>query len=277
MGLALRSAVYVGFDAASLSGVVLARGFGRRRLRSFVRVPLAPDAIAPSAVSPNILRPEEVREALRRLRQQLGRAGSAATLVLPDGTARLALLEVEGDNLRDYARFRLGPGLPYPLGEAVVDVLPAGPGRALAAAVRRSIVEEYEEVATTAGFTRERVDLAPFVGLAGMLRRDRAPEVHALLGEAALSLAAFDARGIAVVRQRRRDPAAGEGERLFAEAARTARLLGDGDDFRLTLCGAGAGELGRELVAAGLPAEIRGPAEPAGAGEAAWLTGLLAC
>jgi hypothetical protein len=275
MGVGLRPPVYVAFDAASLTGAVFGRGFGRRRLRSFVRIPLPPDALAPSAVSPNVLRPEETRDALRRLRQQLGRGGPA-TLVLPEGVARLALLEVEGENLRDYARFRLGPSLPYPAGEAVVDVLPAGPGRALAAAVRRSIVEEYEAAATAAGFTRERVDLAPFIGLAGMLQRDRAPKVHALLGEAALCLAAFDGRGIAVVRQRRRDPAPGEGERLFAEAARTARLLGDGDAFRLTLCGAGAGELARELVAAGLPAESRGPAEPAGAGEVAWLTGLLA-
>lgn len=274
MVLALRPPVYVGFDAASLSGAALARGFGRRRLQSFARIPLSPDAIAPSAVFRNILRPEEVRDALRRLRQQLGRGGRA-TVVLPDGVARLALLEVEGQDLRDYARFRLGPGLPYPLAEAVVDVLPVGPGRALAAAVRRSIVEEYEAAATAGGFTRERVDLAPLLGLAGILERDPAPRVHALLGEAALSLAAFDTKGLAAFRQRRRDPAPGEGERLFAEAARTARLLGDGDDFRLALSGAGAGELGRELAGAGLSAETRS-AEPAGAGEAAWLVGLLA-
>ncbi len=275
MVLALRPPVYVGFDAASLSGAVLARGFGGRRLQSFARIPLSTDVLAPSAVSPNVLRPEEMREALRRLRQQLGRGGPA-TLVLPDGVARLSLLEIEGEDLRDYARFRLGSGLPYPLSEAVVDVLPAGPGRVLAAAVRRCIVEEYEAAAAAAGFARERVDLAPLVGLAGMLEHDRGPKVHALLGERALSLAAFDAKGIAAFRQRRRDPAPGEGERLFAEAVRTARLLGDGDDFRLTLSGAGAGELGRELAAAGLSAETRGPAEPAGAGEAAWLAGLLA-
>jgi len=129
MVFALRPPVYVGFDAASLSGAALARGFGGRRLQSFARIPLSPDVLAPSAVSRNILRPEEVRDALRRLRQQLGRGGPA-TLVLPDGVARLALLEVEGQDLRDYARFRLGPGLPYPLTEAVVDVLPVGPGRA---------------------------------------------------------------------------------------------------------------------------------------------------
>ncbi len=275
MVLTLRAPVYVGFDAASLSGAVLARRFGSRRLQSFARVPLTPDVLVPSATAPNVLRPEELRDALRRLREELRRDGPAV-LVLPDGVARLSLLEVEGEDQRDYARFRLGPGLPYPLSEALVDVLPVGPGRALAAAVRRSIVEEYEAVAAAAGFIKERVDLAALVGLAAILERDPSPRVHVLLGERALSLAAFDAKGIAAFRQRWRDAAPGEGERLFAEAVRTARLLGDGDDFRLTLSGAGASALGRELEAAGLSAETRSPAEPAGAGEAAWLAGLLA-
>jgi hypothetical protein len=275
MVLALRAPVYVGFDAASLSGAVLSRGFGGRRLQSFARIPLSPGALVPSAVSRNILRPDEVRDALRRLRPSLGR-GRAVTLVLPDGVARLVLLEVAGEDLHDYSRFRLGPGLPYPLAEAVVDVLPVGPGRALAAAVRRAIVEEYEAAAAAAGLARDRVDLAPLVGLAGILERDPSPRVHALLGDAVLSLAVFDGKGVAAFRQRRRDPAPGEGERLFAEAARTARLLEDGDSFRFALSGAGAGELGRELAAAGLPAEARGPDGPAGAGMAAWLAGLLA-
>jgi len=275
MVLALRAPVYVGFDAATLSAAVPARGFGRRRLQSFERIHLSPGAIAPSAVSPNLLRPEEVRDALRRLREQLGRVGPAV-LVLPDAAARLSLLDVEGDDQRDYARFRLSSGLPYPVSEALVDVLPVGPGRALAAAVRRSIVEEYEAAASAAGFVKERVDLAALVGLAGILERDPSPRVHILLGETSISLAALDARGIVAFRQRRRDVAAGEGERLFAEAARTARILGDGDRFRLTLSGADAPTLGRELEAAGLSAETRGPVEPAGAGEAAWLAGLLA-
>jgi hypothetical protein len=275
MVLALRPPVYVGFDATTLSAAALARGFGRRRLRVFESVALSPGVLNPSPVSPNVLRPGELREALSHLRSRLGRGGGAV-LVLPEGTARLSLLEVEGNDLRDYARFRLGSGLPYPVQEAVVDVLRVGPGRALAAAVRRSIVEEYEAAAAGAGFERERVDLAPLVGVAGLLGRDPSLTVHALLGETALSLVAFDRRGLVTYRQRRRDPTEGEGERLFAEAVRTARLLGNGNDFRLTLSGAGAAEIGRDLTASGISVEVRGLAEPAPAREAAWVAGLLA-
>ncbi len=275
MVLALRPPVYVGFDATALSGAALARGFGRRRLSAFECVALPPGVLNPSPVSRNVLRPGELREALSSLRARLGR-GSGAVLVLPEGAARLSLLEIEGSDLRDYARFRLGSGLPYPVQEAVVDVLKVGPGRALAGAVRRSIVEEYEAAAAGAGFVRARVDLAPLVGVAGVVERDPSPAVHALLGDRALSLAACDGRGLVAYRQRRRDPSAGEGERLFAEAARTARLLGNGSEFRLTLSGAGARQIGRELTASGLSVEVRGPSEPAPAGEMAWVAGLLA-
>jgi hypothetical protein len=275
MVLALRPPVYLGFDATTLSAAALARGFGRRRLRAFETVSLSPGVLSPSPVSRNVLLPGDLREALSHLRSRLGR-GSGAVLVLPEWTARLALLEVEGNDVKDYARFRLASSLPYPLAEAVVDVLRVGPGRALAAAVRRSIVEEYETAAAGAGFVSERVDLAPLVGLAGLLDRDPSPTVHALLGETGLSLAAFDRRGLVAYRQRRRDPVAGESERLFAEAARTARLLGNGSEFRMTVSGAGASGIGRELTASGLSVEVRGPVEPPLAGESAWLAGLLA-
>jgi hypothetical protein len=275
MVLALRSPVYLGFDAVTLSGAVLSRGFGRRRLRAFETAPLPAGVLNPSPVSRNVLRPADLAEALSHLRARLGRIGPA-TLVLPEGTARLVLLDVNAENLRDYARFRLSAGLPYPLDEAMVDVLRVGGGRALAAAVRRAVVEEYEAAAAAAGFERERVDLAPFVGIAGLLGRDSAPRVHAALGETALSLAGFDAQGVAVFRQRRRDPAAGEAERLFTEASRTARLLGNGAEFRLTLSGAGASRIGQELASSGLSVEVQRPPAPAPGAEAAWLAGLLA-
>src|SRR5438045_2792699 len=66
-------------------------------------------------------------------------------LVLPDGVARTALVEVSGGvAARELARYRVTPGLPYPPEEALVDVLPLDDGRVVAAAVRRSLVEGYE-------------------------------------------------------------------------------------------------------------------------------------
>jgi len=279
MVLGLRPPVFVAFDAASLAGAAFARGFGGRRLQSFSRVPLEAGALLPSPANANLPRPHEVIDALRRLGDELGRTGTSV-LVLPDGVARLVLFEMAGEDLRDYARFRLASSLPYPISEAVVDVLPVGGGRALAAAVRRAVVEEYEAVAAAAGFARERVDLSPLVALAGTLKRERDADVHAFLGEASFSLAALDARGVRIFRQRRRDPGPGEAQRLFAEALRTARA-GEGehgavDDLRLCLSGAGADALAQELAAAGRTVVTRPPGGPAGASEVAWLAGLLA-
>src|SRR5207247_3756011 len=110
-----------------------------------------------------IQRPEAVGEALESLRRLLGSA-SGATLVLPDGVARVLLLDTpdRGDD-RDYVRFRLAASLPYPADEGASDVLRLGRARALEPAVRRSVGAEYEQAAASAGFAQERVDLAPWV------------------------------------------------------------------------------------------------------------------
>jgi hypothetical protein len=276
MVLGLRSPLYLAFDATTLSAATVSQAFRRRHIRAFETMSLPAGVLAPSAVSPNVIRPADLREALSRLRARLGRTG-AATLVLPEGTARLMLLDASGESIRDYARFRLAAGLPYPIEEALVDVLPVSGGRALAAAVRRSIVEEYEAAAGDAGFERERVDLAPLMGLAGILSRGGpSPRVHALLGESALSLAAVGAAGLGAIRQRRRDPGPGEPEWLLAEAARTARLLGNGDEFHLSVAGPGASAIAQELASSGLSVQVPQVSAPAPGGDAAWLAGLFA-
>ncbi len=123
-----------------------------------------------------------------------------------------------------------------------------------------------------AGFTQERVDLAPLIAVAGLLRRGAG--VHVILGDAALSLAAFQDARLTAFRTRRRDPGPGEARRLLEEAERTA-LLGGGDGA-VTFVGPGARGLVQELVASGSPVSLGpgGESAPEGA-EAAWLTGVL--
>ncbi|HEY7514405.1 MAG TPA: hypothetical protein VIC87_08005, partial [Vicinamibacteria bacterium] len=99
MVLALRPPIYVGFDATTVSAATLARGFGRRRLGAFETVALAEGVLNTSPASSNVLRPGDLREALAQLRSRVGRGGGAV-LVLPEGTARVSLLEVEGNDLR---------------------------------------------------------------------------------------------------------------------------------------------------------------------------------
>lgn len=232
----------------------------------------------------NLLRPDEVSEALGRVAEAIGLAGQPACVVLPDGLARLALLELPSDVApARFARFKLMAGLPYPPEEAVVDVLELGGRRALAAAVRRSVVEGYEAALETAGIVRDRIDLAPLAALAALGRPPAGEEpcVDLVLGEAALSLAVRLGGVLRAFRNRRRDPSPGEAERLELEVARTAAVAGDGVRLpRVRILGAGAAALVRHWRERGGQAEpgwsLAAPESSPDTAELAWLGAALA-
>lgn len=276
MGI-LASKLLVAFDAAAITGAVASWGVRGLRLYAVARASLSPGALAPSALDPNLARPEEVREALESVRRSLGVNGRRAVLVLPDGVARLLLVQApQGVRVADYARFRVSQGLPYPAEQAITGSGSAGRRRALlAAAVRRGVVREYEETAAAVGLTQERLDLAPLAALAGLQREGGTDRMLALmLGDAALCLAAFEAGGLRAFRNRRRDPSAGEAERLRDELERTLRLAGPGAAWRVRLVGTGATALARALSDLGLAAEAgwhAGGEPPAEAAEMAFL------
>ena len=270
----------VAFDAASVSVATLAKGPRRGRLLGFHRVPLQPGALAPSPAGSNVVRREEVRGALARTLEEVDPVGGPVTLVLPDGIARLAMIEPpSGAEPRDYVRFRLATSLPWPATEAIVDILPVRRGRVVGAAVRRATVAQYEQLAASVGLGVERVTLAPLLALGALVGRRgrRSPDaVHALLGDVALCLAVIRDGDLAALRCRRRDATAGEAPRLLAEAARTARQAGDGDqDVRLVISGSGAGPL-REALGPAVAGGLESPGEWPESREAAWLGGAMA-
>jgi hypothetical protein len=270
----LGTRLYVGLDASSVTAAALGEGLGGRRVHGYARVPLEPGALAPSPSGPNLQRPDEVRSAVRRATEGRGRR---ATLVLPDGVARVALVEVpDGADPRDYVLFRLAPSLPFPAAEAIVDALAAGGRRAVGAAVRRATVAEYEQAAAAAGLEVERVHLAPLVALAGLMRFGARGAVHAVLGDVAMCLAAFRDGVPVAVRSRRRDRSSGEASRLRVEASRTAALAGDGEEPpRLVLSGTEAARLRHELGEGPAPG-LTGQGEWTEAGEPpSWLGGLV--
>jgi hypothetical protein len=273
------SRLFVAFDASTVSAAAVGAGVRGRRLRSFHRVSLSPGAIVPSPAAPNLVEGEQVRVAVRRAVERAAPAASRTVLVLPDGVARLFLLDVpRGARARDFVRFRVAPSLPWLGAETIVDVLPAGRERVVGAAVGRATVAEYEQAARGAGLEVDRVHLAPLLSLAGLLRAGDRGAVHVVLGDVALCLFCFRNGELAVVRSRRRDPSQGEAARLLGAASRAAALSGDGEaPPRVALHGAGALLLRHEVALAGAAAEaLPVPAGWPDAAEAAWLAGVLA-
>jgi Tfp pilus assembly PilM family ATPase len=252
----------VAFDRETVGAAAIRRGLGRARLRAHAVAPLAEGALTVSAHGTNVVNPAALLAALQELASFRPARPGAVTLVLPQGVARTGLLELPaGSSGREYARFRMGGSLPYPVDEAVIDVLPLGPRRVLAAAVRRSVVAEYEDAAAAAGFVGARVDLLSLAAAASIGRTApqwATPGVILVLGDACCAVAAFDSEGrLAAFRTRRRDTSAGEAQRLRLEALRAAALAGIPADGALFATGPGARGLADHLAAAGHAIEVK--------------------
>jgi hypothetical protein len=271
----LGTRLYLALDASAVAAAALGGGLSGQRVRGFKRAALDPGALVPSAFEPNLARGDEVRGAVRRALEGLG--GGRATLVLPDGLARIALFDLPpGAKPRDYVRFRLAASLPWPASETIVDSLPASHGRVVGAAVRRSTVAEYEEAAAATGLEVERVHLAPLLALEGLARSGVRDAVHAVLGDVALCLATFHEGALVALRNRRRDRSGGEASRLRDDAGRAAAHAGNGiGPARFGLSGVDATRLRREVGGENAPRGLQGPVEWDDAVDAAWLGGLL--
>jgi len=280
-----RSKVVLAFDAGSVQAARVELGLRSRRFAAFARKALEPDALRPLPLQPNVARPDEVRQAARAVVIELQGVGKPGVVVLPDGVARMVLLDVpSGTDPGDYARFRIGPQLPYPATDAVVDASPVGGGRYIGAAVRRDVAAEYEALAEAAGLVCERVELSPLAGLAALAAERRREEAQTsmdvVLGEAAFSMALFGGSAALAFRNRRRDPGPHDGERIGEEVERTALLGAAGSAPRVRLVGPGARRVAEGLRASGLDARTGWGDVPsmaaADAEELAWLGAGLA-
>jgi hypothetical protein len=266
------------FDAASLCLAGVSRALTGRRLDGLRRAELPQGALVPSPSEVNVGDPAALAASLRQLVAEAGCTNASATLILPDGVARVALLDPPaGVEASAFARFRLAGSLPFPAGEAIVDVLGLEGRRVLGAAVRRLVVEGYEAVVRAAGLGVERVELSPIVGFDGLRRLGTGVGscVDVILGDAAYSLAAWRDGALRMFRTRRRDPGASEAVRLRQEILRTASLAGDGAAPRMRIVGPGAGALVDALRQLGESAEpgwrAAGDTLPLDAAEIPWL------
>jgi hypothetical protein len=279
---ALRTRVVVAVDASGVSGAAVSGAPGAPRIRSFAHAPLEPGALVPGALDANVVRPAEVQQALAEVAGAIEGGRGPVALILPGGVARTMLLDVpSGVTRREFARFRITPGLPYAAEEAVVDTLPVVGGRLLAAAVRRAVIEGYEAVAGAAGLDVDRLDLAPLAALSALAREPRgtAASIDVILGDRALSLAAWHGGVLRVFRTRLRDAGPREPLWLAREVERTAAVAGNGGPPRIRAVGPGATLLLRAWQEQGRATEPGWRAEgplPVEAAELAWLGAALA-
>jgi hypothetical protein len=268
--------LFLALDAGAVSAALVGGGLKGRAV-SFERQRLNPGALVPSPSGQNLHRPEEVRDALRRAIEPFERRPTGCTLVLPDGIGRLALLALpRGDDPREFVRFRLMGSLSWPQAEAVVDFLTVGGRRVVGAALRRTVVAEYEQVAASVGLAPERVHLAPLLVLDAILRDRPCAAVHVVLGDTAACFAVVRDGALVALRSRRRDGSAGEARRLVEDAGRTAGLVTNGlERHTVVLSGADSTRLCEEAADGGTQVRV-GPSRWPEAAEAAWLGGLLA-
>ena len=270
----LGTRTYLALDASSVTAAEVSHGVKTARLRTLAREPLAAGALRPGPAGANLAEREAVQAAVRRALDRVG--ARRVTLVLPDGLARLALVEAPaGADPREFVRFRLAASLPWPAAEASVETLAVGEGRVVGAALGRTSVAEYEQVASASGAEVEQVFLAPLLALSGLLRAGAGEAVHAVLGDVALCLAHVRDGALVALRSRRRDRSAGEASRLAEEMRRLLAASGNGHSgVTLALLGSNAARLRAELGVAGPGTALAHATEPDG-DEAGWLGGLL--
>ena len=244
----------VALDASGLTGAAFPRGLRRGEVDKALRVPLATGALVPDPVETSLRQPTVVKAALTELLDGLGHP-PRATLVLPLGLARFALLDPPPQtDARDFARFRLGPTLPFASEEAIVDVVPAGRSRILAAAVRREVVAGYEDLAASCGLGLERIDLMPLAAVAAR-RASLAASLDVILGDTAFSVCLHEQGELVAFHLRWRDPGAADHGRIARALDLVTREHGAALAPRVLVLGEGSRDVADALVALGRPAQ----------------------
>lgn len=147
-------AVAVEFAAGRLVAGRRASASGNE-LRAGARA-LPPQAVVPSAVKANLPSSEAVVAPLRALLRTLDAVGQEVTLLVPDLTARVSVLDFDKlpsrrDELVALARFRLRKSLPFAEEAAAISCQPLSSTRLLVALADRARLDEYENCLEAAG------------------------------------------------------------------------------------------------------------------------------
>lgn len=155
--------VCVEIDASHLFLAVARRNKGAARpmVETLRAHPLPPGLVRPSILQPNVSDPPLLAAEVRRLFAGLT-PPPAVSVVVPDGSAKVAILELETlpksrREVLELVRFRLRKTVPFRIDEAQVDFVPlggspqAGKVRLLTAVASRPVLEQYQAVVEALG------------------------------------------------------------------------------------------------------------------------------
>jgi type IV pilus assembly protein PilM len=148
-------------------------------------VPLAPGIVAPSPVRENLLDPAAFAEVVRKLvPPATGRGRRGATLILPDNSVRITVLDFDKlpqkeEELRSLIQFRLRKSVPFDVDEAALSWYIQPGNKVIAALAPAEIVAHYEAPFRAAGLQPGMVtvsslamlDLLPTQGSVVVARR----------------------------------------------------------------------------------------------------------
>ncbi len=149
-------------------GVVAARREARKGSQrpeddslTFSHAKLPESAVTPGLKSANLADPSAVSSAIRKVLEDVGARRKNVTVIVPDATARVLLLDFDSLPSRErdalpILRFRLRKMLPFDVEDAAISyqLLPQASQqvRALVVAMPRAILAEYESAVRDAGF-----------------------------------------------------------------------------------------------------------------------------
>jgi Tfp pilus assembly PilM family ATPase len=253
--------------------VELGRVGGTAAVTGYATEPLDPDAVVPTLSGVNIRDVSVVADTVRRAFDRAGLGSvSRAALVVPDGVARVTLLNFEqlparSEDLEKLIRWQLRKATPFPMDEAQISWFlghRVGSSNGVVVTVaRRDVMTQYEAVADALGVHAGIVDLASFNVMNAVIGAGGAPASDWLLvTTAAEATTLLIGRGEDLMFYRHR--AAVDEEPLSALVHQTAMYhedrLGGSRFSRVWLCGAGlarqADQVRREISERlGVPAE----------------------
>lgn len=169
--------------------------------------PLSTGVVVPGIDAPNLRPPESVSAAIRSALEQLSPPSRDVTLVLPDATTRVFILDFESlpddtAEILEILRFRLRKVLPFDVEHAKISyqMLPCHQAqrRALVAIIPEPIVAEYEAAVHAAGYDPGSVLPSGLAGLAALTSTD--PMLLAFVAETSVTTSIVHANDILLYR-----------------------------------------------------------------------------